>query len=223
MPTTADATIRLLMRRWLLLLVVAIVGAGIGIAVSTTRPTKYAASAYLLGHATGAHPADASLVSSSAKVYARAATAPEVIASALRDGNLSLSPTSAAASVNAVASPDTPLLEIRATTDRASVSVALANAVATAVEDYSVSLSAGTGYEMQDFRSATLPHSPVGPGTVLFGFGGGLLALLLAVVLIIVVTDGAGTERDGEETVDDPVSIETPAPPTALKRAAGDR
>lgn len=219
MPTSADATIRLLLRRWLLLLLVAVAGAGIGAGVSTTRPTEYAASAYLLGHATGVHPADASLVSSSAKVYARAATAPEVIANALRDVQLSVSATRAAASVSAIASPDTPLLEIRATTQSARDSVALANAVATAVEGYSVSLSAGTGYEMQHFRSATLPRSPVGPGIVIFAFGGASLALLLAVVAIVVLTDD--TDR-GEDAARDELSLQNGRYRTALKRAVGD-
>jgi capsular polysaccharide biosynthesis protein len=202
MSTSARTTLGTLLRKWFLLIAVAAIGATAGYFVSATRPTKYAASAYLLGHATGEHAADSSLVSSSAKVYARAASDPDIVATALRNGQLAMSPESAAGSLNAIASPDTPLLEIRATTGHAGDSVTLANAVASAVESYSVSLAQGTGYEMQHFRSATRPSSPVGPGAVVFAFGGGLLGLLLVVVIIVVLgeTRDVRAEEEDDET-----------------------
>ena len=79
------------------------------------------------------------------------------------------------------------MLEIKATTDTASQCVQLANAVAKAIATYSSSLSPGTGYEMQAFRSATPPTGAVGPGAVLFALAGVLLGLLGAVIAIVVI------------------------------------
>lgn len=185
--SSADTLLRLLVRRWVFLLIAAAIGGAIAIGISASRPTKYASSAFLLGHATGAHPADSSLVASSAKVYARTATDPGVIASELRNDRVAIDPTRVAQYVTAIASPDTPLLEIKATTDTAAQCVQLANAIATAIATYSQSLSPGTGYEMQAFRSATPPTGAVGPGATLFALAGVLLGLLGATVAIVVI------------------------------------
>ncbi len=70
----------------------------------------------------------------------------------------------------------------------------LANAVADAVAVYSKSLASGNGYQMDHFRSTSLPQTPVGPGPILFGFAGGLLALLIAVFVVVVVGEAQQEE-----------------------------
>ena len=220
METSADTVLRLLVRRWIFLVIAAVIGGAIGIGISATRPTKYASSAFLLGHATGDHPADSSLVASSAKVYARAATDPGVIASELRNEQVTLDPTRVAQYVTAIASPDTPLLEIKATTDTASQCVQLANAVAKAIATYSRSLSPGTGYEMQAFRSATPPTGAVGPGAVLFALAGVLLGLLGAVIAIVVIGEireqpSAGNASQRPVGTSPPAAAPPPAAPAA--------
>jgi capsular polysaccharide biosynthesis protein len=187
MGSNADTVLRLLARRWIFLVLAAVIGGAIGFGISATRPTRYASSAFLLGHATGQHPADSSLVASSAKVYARVATDPGVIASELHNEQVTVDPTRVAQYVTAIASPDTPLLEIKATTATAGQSVELANAVAKAIATYSHSLSPGTGYEMQTFRSATPPTGAVGAGPVLFTLAGAMLGLLGAIIAIVVL------------------------------------
>jgi capsular polysaccharide biosynthesis protein len=212
MGSSADTVLRVLARRWIFLIIAAVVGGLIGIGISATRPTQFASSAFLLGHATGAHPADSSLVASSAKVYAKAATDPGVIGAEFRDNKVPVDPNRVDQYVSAIASPDTPLLEIKATTDNAAQSVLLANSVANAVAAYSHSLSSGTGYEMQAFRTATAPSGAVGPGAFLFGLAGALLALLGVVIVVVVL---------GEVREEAAVPTQAPAPaPAAVPLAA---
>lgn len=209
MGSSADTVLRLLARRWIFLVVAAVIGGGIGVGISATRPTQFASSAFLLGHATGANPADSSLVASSAKVYAKAATDPGVIGAKFRDDKVPIDPNRADQYVTAIASPDTPLLEIKATTNNAAESVLLANSVATAVATYSHSLSAGTGYEMQTFRTATPPTGAVGPGAFLFGLAGALLAMLGVVIAVVVI--GEVREQPGAAT-----AVPVPVAPITL-------
>jgi capsular polysaccharide biosynthesis protein len=220
MESSADTVLRLLVRRWIFLVIAAVIGGAIGIGISATQPTKYASSAFLLGHATGQNPADSSLVASSAKVYARAATDPGVIASELRNERVTLDPARVAQYVTAIASPDTPLLEIKATTDTASQCVQLANAVAKAIATYSRSLSPGTGYEMQAFRSATPPTGAVGPGAALFALAGVLLGLLGAVIAIVVIGE-IREQPSAAHASQPPVGASPPAaaPPPAAPAA----
>ncbi|MFM7272213.1 MAG: hypothetical protein ACKO2C_11380 [Actinomycetes bacterium] len=189
MTGDAGSVLGLLLRRWWVLLIALVVGAGAGVAIAQTRPDRYTATAFLIGRPSTDATTDSALVLASGKVYSHLATDPLIVGPSLRRAGLPFDPKRVSRIVTAVPAADSPVLEIRAQTSAPRRSVLYADTVAAAVVRASARLGAETGYEMQALGAATVPAAPDGPGTSVFAVAGGAIGLLLAIAGVVIAGD----------------------------------
>ena len=221
MAGTSHDLLRVLARRWYVLLIAAVIGGLVGLGLATTRSTRYRATARLLGHAVKGQQIDASLVNGSARVFQYVATDPDVVGPALRGAGLNTDLLKLSSVITATPSSDTPLLAIAATDANPDTAARLANTIAGAVSAYSRSLAARNGYQLDLLSAASKPTSPLGPGTMLFILAGVSLALLLAVfVLVISQTPEDEPEEVAELSALRPAVTSEPRTPVAAAVAA---
>lgn len=187
MTGDAGSVLRLLVRRWYVLVLALAVGVGAGVLIAGSRPDRYTATAYLIGRPTTDATTDSALVLASGKVYSHLATDPLIVGPSLRRAGIRFDPQRIDRVITAVPAADSPVLEIRATTASARRSVRYADTVAAAVVRASARLGTQTGYEMQALGAATAPVAPDGPGTAVFAIAGGAIGLLLAIIGVLIV------------------------------------
>ena len=104
--------LRLLLRRWPILLVGVALGVGGAILASDLMPPSYSSSSYVL--VVPARETDGGNAINYAQAYARIATNQAVVQKALIDNGIAVEPGRIRQLVSASASPDAPLIEITA-------------------------------------------------------------------------------------------------------------
>jgi capsular polysaccharide biosynthesis protein len=174
--------LRLLLRRWPILLAGVALGVGGAVLASDLMPPSYSSSSYVLVVPLRA---DGSNSINYAQAYARIATNQAVVQKALADGGIAVEPSRIRQLVSASASPDAPLIEITAR-DRQPVRAArLANAVATGLTLYSTARAQETGYRVRPFAQALPPSRASSPNRVLNIMVGVSIGLLLGGLLAL--------------------------------------
>jgi capsular polysaccharide biosynthesis protein len=175
--------LRLLLRRWPILLVGIALGVGGAILASNLMPPSYSSSSYVLVVPVG--DADGSNTINYAQAYARIATNQAVVQKALIDNGIAVEPGRIRQLVSASASPDAPLIEITARDRRPERAARLANIVATGLSSYSAARAQDTGYRVQQFARALPPTQTSSPNRVLNTIVGVSIGLLLAGLLAL--------------------------------------
>src|SRR5215207_9748922 len=104
--------LRLLLRRWPILLLGVALGVGGAILASDLMPPSYSSSTYVL--VVPVREADGANAINYAQAYARIATDRAVVQKALTDNGIAVEPDRIRQLVSASASPDAPLIEITA-------------------------------------------------------------------------------------------------------------
>ena len=186
---------RRLVRRFGLLLLLAIAGGAAGAAYAAVKTPTYTAKAYVV--AIG-DPGESIAALNFAQAYGRIATSGPVLVQA----RARLGPGASGLNrVTAATSPDAPVVEITATGTDARHTTDVANAVAGALADYGSLRSSDTNVSLSLLAGATVPEKPTSPRPPLelaVGAAGGLLIGGLAVLA------GAGrpaARREAEQDV----------------------
>jgi capsular polysaccharide biosynthesis protein len=175
--------LRLLLRRWPILLVGIALGVGGGILASNLMPPSYSSSSYVL--VVPVRNADGSNAINYAQAYARIATNQAVVAKALIDNGIAVEPGRIRQLVSASASPDAPLIEITARDRQPERAARLANVVAEGLSSYSGPRAQDTGYRVRQFTRALPPSRASSPNRVLNTIVGVSIGLLLAGLLAL--------------------------------------
>jgi capsular polysaccharide biosynthesis protein len=175
--------LRLLLRRWPILLVGIALGVGGGILASNLMPPSYSSSSYVL--VVPVRNADGSNAINYAQAYARIATNQAVVAKALIDNGIAVEPGRIRQLVSVSASPDAPLIEITARDRQPERAARLANVVAQGLSSYSDARAQDTGYRVRQFTRALPPSRTSSPNRVLNTIVGVSIGLLLAGLLAL--------------------------------------
>lgn len=170
--------LRLLLKRWAILLAGVALGVGGAILTSDLMPPSYSSSSYVL--VVPVRDADGSNAINYAQAYARIATNQAVIQKALIDSGIAVEPGKIRQLVSASASPDAPLIEITARDRQPERAARLANIVATSLSSYSTARAQDTGYRVRQFARALPPSRTSSPNRVLNTIVGVCIGLLLA-------------------------------------------
>ena len=168
--------LRLLLRRWPILLVGVAMGVAGAILATGLMPPSYTSSSYVL--VVPARDADGSNAINYAQAYARIATNQAVLQKALTDQAIALEPSRVRQLVSASASPDAPLIEITARDRQPERAAQLANIVATGLTSYSTARAQDTGYRVRQFTRALPPSRASSPNrdlNIILGVSMGLL------------------------------------------------
>ena len=175
--------LRLLLRRWPILLAGVALGVGGAILASDLMPPSYSASSYVL--VVPARDADGGNAINYAQAYARIATDQAVIQKALTDQAIGVEPSRIRQLVSASASPDAPLVEITARDRQPKRAALLANVVANGLASYGTARAQDTGYRVRPFTRALPPSQASSPNRVLNIIVGVSIGLLLAGLLAL--------------------------------------
>jgi capsular polysaccharide biosynthesis protein len=195
MGLTAGSALRVVARAWKLLLAVVAIGALAGWGISAVLPTRYRATAYLLGTTAGPDPIASALLVGESTAYTRVATDPSITGPFIRQAGIPIDPARVSQYVSAAADPNSPLLAITATTAHPQESAKLANTVADRVAQYSVTFADDTGYELSSFAKAVPPPGAAGPGPAALVGGGAVVLLMITVAALVVRADSAAEEQ----------------------------
>ena len=182
MSETAQV-LRLLLRRWPILLLGVALGVGGAILASDVMPPSYSSSSYVL--VVPVRETDGGNAINYAQAYARIATDRAVVQKALTDNGIAVEPDRIRQLVSASASPDAPLIEITARDGQPERAARLANVVATGLTSYSTARAQDTGYRVRLFTRALPPSRASSPNRVLNTIVGVSVGLLLAGLLAL--------------------------------------
>lgn len=222
-PTTAaghDAAGRRsrLLRRWWPLLAAVPLGTLGGAGYALVAPAAYQANAYVMVVPQGG--ADSTAAVNFAQAYGRIIAQPEVLQSASADTGVPV--TALAARIEALTSPDAPMIQISGTAPGARLSAREANAVARSLVDFGNATTRQTGVKLLSFAAAATPDAPSTPTRSLdVAVGGAAGVLIGGLGLLVRRRDlGGGTSLQGARPAPGPTPAAEPAA-EAAEPAAG--
>ncbi len=215
--TDAAARRRRLLRRWWPLLAAVPLGTLGGAGYALLAPAAYQANAYVMVVPQGG--ADSTTAVNFAQAYGRIIAQPEVLQPASAGTGVPL--VALAARIEALTSPDAPMIQISGTAPRARLSARETNAVARSLVDFGNATTKQTGVKLISFAAAATPDAPSTPTRSLdVAVGGAAGVLLGGLGLLVRRRDlGGGTSLQGAG----PAPAAGPAPtggPTAAGAAA---
>ncbi|WP_052069786.1 Wzz/FepE/Etk N-terminal domain-containing protein [Streptacidiphilus albus] len=213
-PTTAaghDAAGRRsrLLRRWWPLLAAVPLGTLGGAGYALVAPAAYQANAYVMVVPQGG--ADSTAAVNFAQAYGRIIAQPEVLQSASADTGVPV--TALAARIEALTSPDAPMIQISGTAPGARLSAREANAVARSLVDFGNATTRQTGVKLLSFAAAATPDAPSTPTRSLdVAVGGAAGVLIGGLGLLVRRRDlGGGTSLQGARPAPGPTPATEPA------------
>lgn len=176
-------------RRWLFVLVSAVLGLAVAALYLSLQPATYTATAHNLVTSDGGRDGGTVEAVPFAQALGRVAASPAVVAEPLRGAGLAVPTEDLRERVRISVSPDAPLIEIVANADDAPTAARLANTVSTALASYADARRQETGVRAQQFTVATPPAEPSGPR--------GALTLALGLLLGLLVGSAFGLLGSG--------------------------
>lgn len=192
--------VRVLRKRWLVILLFALAGLAGGAVVSLVTPPQYEASTLVFVSVQSSGAAELAqgnaFVQQQVKSYAEAADTPLVLEPVIEELGLDQTPAQLAEDVTATAPLDTVNIEITAVSDSAAEAAEIANAVTSSFREVIVDINrpadgSSSPISIALLRPATVPDAPVSPNTMLDLLVGLLIGLLvgLAVAVLIELLD----------------------------------
>jgi capsular polysaccharide biosynthesis protein len=184
-----------LLKRWRLLLVMALTGLAAGLGLGAVSPETYTTKAVLIVMAGPENEAGyyqaAQFAEKRAATYPTLITSPEVLDRTASELDLTMSAGALTRAVTATNPTDTPLVEVSATASTPKMARDIADTAADNLADYAVQLeetgSRITTVTIQKAVPAREPSAPSSPGSSLLGglglLTGGALGVVLALVL----------------------------------------
>jgi capsular polysaccharide biosynthesis protein len=185
-----------LMRRWRVQIGAVGLGLLAGLTFSLAQETAYTADSYLVVIAQNGNDGQAA---DFAQAYARIVGQPAILAMAVNGAAPPLSIGGLRRTVQASASPDAPLLRLRASAPTSDLAAEQSNAVAHALITYANAHTGETRVRLASFATAFPPDSPSSPSPALaaaVGSAGGLVAgVLVRLALPLPLRRRPATER----------------------------
>ncbi|WP_298459545.1 polysaccharide biosynthesis tyrosine autokinase [uncultured Cellulomonas sp.] len=187
--------VRALRKRWLVILVLSVLGAAAGVALATTTTPVYRATSKVFVSLQGGETVSELVQGSTftqnlVQSYVALATMPVVLDPVIDDLDLDTSARALARSVTAETPLDTVIVEISATSsepaEAAEVADAVAAQLAVAVADLSSTGGRSEAVSMRTVAPADVPAAPIAPNTRFLVGTGLLLGLALGVVFALV-------------------------------------
>jgi uncharacterized protein involved in exopolysaccharide biosynthesis len=190
--------------RWWPMLAAIPLGALCGGAYALAAPASYQANAYVMVVPEGG--AEASTAVDFAQAYGRIITQPEILLGASARTGVSVAQLTAR--VEAVTSPDAPMVQVTGTARSAGQAADEANAVSRALVDFGNATSKQTGVKLLSFASAAAPDNPSSPSKSIDLAVGTAAGLLIGGLVLMArqTTDGrpaGGQPADGQSTGSD--------------------
>ncbi|THA23848.1 hypothetical protein E4198_03090 [Streptomyces sp. RKND-216] len=168
-----------------------------GAAYGALAPARYTATSYVaVVPGKGGDPVTAL---GFAQAYGRIATDTAVLAKAQQDGGVPVA--TLQEGVEAVTSPDAPMIEITGSAPSAGEAAEMANAVARSLADVAGESAKDTGVELTAFSRARAPREASSPSPVLATAVGGSAGVLVGALVLLVRPRRDAAAPDGEETV----------------------
>lgn len=216
------------LRRWWPMLAAVPLGALCGGVYALAASPAYVANAYVMAVPRGG--ADSATAVNFAQAYGRIISQPEILLGPAAKTGLPLAELSGR--VEAVTSPDAPMIQISGTADRARLAAKEANAVADSLVAFGNATTAQTGVRLLPFATAAAPAAPSSPsraidlavGTAAGVLLGGLVLMtrqLPSAAVESAVPEGLVAElpqprplAEGESVPEwEPAAADTPATP----------
>lgn len=174
---------------WWPLALCVLLGVGAGSAYGLLKEPEYAATGYVAVVPEGR--ADPAMAVGFAQAYGRIATSAAVLAAARAEPGVP--PGALAGRVQAVTSPDAPLIEVTGTGTRAGEAAAVANAVARALTRTANTSATDTDVRLAVFAAAAPPSAPSSVSPALAAAVGGCAGGLVGGLLLLVRPSRRGT------------------------------
>ena len=181
-------------RRWGVLVLLTVLGAGTGLAYALLRPPEYTAKAYLA--VVAENPGDTSAVSY-AQAYSRIASQGDALQAAADASNGSASAQELRRSVLAAASPDAPVIELTGTADSADRAANLVNLVANSLTKTANTHTGDTRVRVALLSAAVPPADPTSPQLPLAVAVGAAAGLLLGGLAFLGLGERRAPDRAG--------------------------
>ncbi|QTX05437.1 polysaccharide biosynthesis tyrosine autokinase [Agromyces archimandritae] len=205
-----SAYLRILRKNWIVILVLAVLGAAAGLTVSLLQTPDYRSSAKVFVSTSGGDTvADLqqgnTFTQQRVKTYADLATTPIVLLPVVAELGLDMSAEELAREVQATAPLDTTLIEITATDADPAAAAEIATAVSESLTSVVASIESTGNDEVSPVRltlvqHAAVPQRPVSPNLPLNVALGALLGLIVGVV-VALVRDALDTRVRGEHDI----------------------
>ena len=215
--TTAGSILR---RCWPLVAAVPL-GAVAGGVYALVAPAQYQANAYVM--VVPSSVGDSSTAVDFAQAYGRVIAQPEILLSASASTGVPLA--KLAPLVQAVTSPDAPMIQVTGTAATAKGSAAEANAVATSLVAFGNAASKQTDVKLLTFAAAARPDAPSSPSRTLDVAVGGAAGLLVGGLGMMArqartgTVEGAAVPTPRTDLLD-PSAPSEPAPAASAEDAA---
>jgi capsular polysaccharide biosynthesis protein len=162
------------LRRWWPMLAAVPLGALCGGGYALAAPPSYVANAYVMAVPRGG--ADSAAAVNFAQAYGRIISQPEILLGPAARTGVPLAELTSR--VEAVTSPDAPMIQITGTAGRARLAAREANAVATSLVAFGNATTSQTGVQLLPFATAATPATPSSPSRgidLAVGLAAGLL------------------------------------------------
>ncbi|QMU78529.1 lipopolysaccharide biosynthesis protein [Streptacidiphilus sp. PB12-B1b] len=186
------------LRHWWPMLAAVPLGALCGGGYALVAPASYQSSAYVM--AVPQSGADSAAAVDFAQAYGRIIAQPEILLAAAARTGVPLSELTGR--VEAVTSPDAPMIQITGTAGRARLAAQEANAVARSLVAFGNATTAQTGVKLLPFATAAAPAGPSSPSrSIDLAVGTAAGVLLGGLALMARQRGGPAAESDVENAV----------------------
>lgn len=194
----SQEVLRMLRGRWLLIVLVGLLGTAIGLAVATTRPLEYTAQADVFvtvtsGQSTGDLAQGSTFSQDQARNFAAIVPREIVLSPVIEELGLATTLAELRKNVEADVPLNTSLITIRATDHDPVMAASIANSIASNLSEAVKSLTPtvndikGAPVRADTIESASVPEKPSAPAVPLFALLGLLAGLVLAIGYLVVV------------------------------------
>jgi capsular exopolysaccharide synthesis family protein len=194
----SQEVLRMLRSRWLLIVLVGLLGTAIGLAVATIRPLEYTAQADVFvtvtsGQSTGDLAQGSTFSQDQARNFAAIVPREIVLAPVIEELGLQTTLADLRKNVEADVPLNTSLITIKATDHDPVVAASIANSIASHLSEAVKSLTPtvsdvkGAPVRADTIESASVPEKPSAPIVPLFALLGLLAGLVLAIGYLVVV------------------------------------
>lgn len=194
----SQEVVRMLRGRWLLIVLVGLLGTAIGLAIATVRPVEYTAQADVFvtvtsGQSTGDLAQGSTFSQDQARNFAAIVPREIVLAPVIEELGLKTTLTDLRKNVEADVPLNTSLITIKATDHDPVLAASIANSIASHLSEAvktltpTVSDVKGAPVRAETIESASVPEKPSAPIVPLFALLGLLAGLVLAIGYLVVV------------------------------------
>ena len=196
--------------RWWPMLAAIPLGALCGGAYAVVAPASYQANAYVM--VVPQNNTEASTAVNFAQAYGRIITQPEILLDASARTGVPLARLTS--TIEAVTSPDAPMVQVTGTANSAGRAAEEANAVSHSLVEFGNATSKATGVKLLSFASAAAPADPSSPSRAIDLAVGTAAGLLIGGLAMMARQGKVAESQRGDEQNDAAAELPQPRPLT---------